>query len=73
MSDADFEQRLMDKLRGYKVNADGTHSTVGKFDKVAVAYKMASRLRNSHAVDFEHIAADDYAKYLIDAITHVCG
>ena len=73
VSDADFEQRLMDKLRGYKVNADGTHSTVGKFDKVAVAYKMASRLRNSHAIDFEHIAADDYAKYLVDAITHVCG
>lgn len=73
VSDADFEQRLMDMLRGYKVNADGTHSTVGKFDKVAVAYKMASRLRNSHAIDFEHIAADDYAKYLVDAITHVCG
>ena len=73
VSDADFEQRLMDKLRGYKVNADGTHSTVGEFDKVAVAYKMASRLRNGHAIDFEHIAADDYAKYLVDAITHVCG
>lgn len=73
VSDADFEQRLMDMLRGYKVNVDGTHSTVGKFDKVAVAYKMASRLRNSPAVDFEHIAADDFVKYLVDAITHVCG
>lgn len=73
IADADFEQKLMNKLRGYKMKADNTHESVDKFDKVAVAYKMATKIKNAPPVDFEHIAADDYAKYLVDAINHVCG
>lgn len=73
VSDDIFEQRLMDKLRGYKVKPDGGHKPVDKFDKVQVAYKMAQKLNSELAIDFDHIGADDYAKYLIDAIIHVCG
>lgn len=73
VSDDIFEQRLMDKLRGYKVKPDGEHESVDKFDKVQVAYKMAQKLNGELAIDFNHIGADDYAKYLIDAIIHVCG
>lgn len=73
IADADFEQKLMNKLRGYNVNANGGHDTVGKFDKVEVAYKMAQKLKDAPAIDFGNIAADDYSKYLIDAINHVCN
>ena len=73
VSDDVFEQKLMDKLRGYKVKPDGGHESVGKFEKVQVAYKMAQKLNGELAIDFDHIAADDYAKYLIDAIIHVCS
>ena len=73
IEDADFEQMLMNKLRGYKVKADNTHEGVGKFNKVAVAYKMATIIKNAPAIDFEHIAVDDYAQYLVDAINHVCS
>lgn len=72
-SDADFEQRLMNKLRGYKVKADSTHESVTKFDKVAVAYKMATAIKKAPAIDLAHIGNDDFAKYLVDAINHVCG
>lgn len=71
--EADFEQQLMNKLRGFKVNADGTHESVAKFDKVAVAYKMAMTLKQTATIDFAHIRDDDYAKYLVDAINHVCS
>ena len=73
VSDDVFEQKLMGKLRGYKVKPDGGHESVGKFEKVQVAYKMAQKLNGELAIDFDHIAADDYAKYLIDAIIHVCS
>lgn len=73
IADGVFEQNLMNKLRGYKVNADNTHESVGKFDKVEVAYKMATKIKNAPSIDFEHIAVDDYAKYLVDAINHVCS
>ena len=63
----------MNKLRGYNVNANGGHDSVAKFDKVEVAYKMAQKLKNAPVIDFGNIAADDYAKYLIDAINHVCN
>lgn len=71
--EADFEQQLMNKLRGFKVNADGTHESVAIFDKVAVAYKMAMTLKQTATIDFAHIRDDDYAKYLVDAINHVCS
>lgn len=73
VNDVIFEQRLVDKLRGYKVKPEGEHETVGKFDKVQVAYKMAQKLNSELAIDFDHIGTDDYAKYLIDAIIHVCS
>lgn len=73
VDDVEFEQRLMDKLRGFKVNDDGSHGKVGKFDKVAVAYKMAVKIKNGPAIDFGHIDTDDYANYLVDAIKHVCS
>lgn len=73
IADADFEQKLMNKLRGYKVKVDNTYESVSKFDKVAVAYKMATKIKNAPAIGFEHIAVDDYAKYLVDAINHVCS
>ncbi len=73
IEDAAFEQKLMDKLRGYKVKADGSHEAVGKLDKVAIAYKMATKLGMAPAINFENISADDSAKYLIDAINHVCS
>jgi putative ATP-dependent endonuclease of OLD family len=73
VDDAVFEQKLMDKLRGFKVNANGTHESVAKFDKVEVAYQMAIKLKNAPAIDFERVAADDFSKYLVDAINHVCS
>lgn len=73
IAEVDFEQKLMNKLRGYRVMADNTHESVSKLNKVEVAYKMATIIKNAPAIDFEHIAADDYAKYLVDAINHVCS
>jgi len=68
-----FEQRLMDKLRGYKVNAEGKHESVGKFDKVKVAYAFINKIDEDARIDYAHISDDDCAKYLIDAIIHVCS
>ena len=73
IANAEFEKKLMNNLRGFKVNADNTHETVGKFHKVEVAYNMATKVKNALAIDFDHLAADDYAKYLVDAINHVCS
>lgn len=73
IEDADFEQNLINKLRGFKINEDGTHEAVGKFEKVEVAYKMATKLKELQANDIEQMDNDDYAKYLIDAINHACS
>lgn len=73
IADIEFEKNLANKLRGFKVTDEGEHEPVAKLDKVQVAYKMAQKLNSSPAIDFEHIAADDYAKYLVDAINHVCS
>lgn len=73
IEDADFEQNLINKLRGFKIKEDGTHEAVGKFEKVEVAYKMATKLKELQAVDIERMDNDDYAKYLVDAINHACS
>lgn len=73
IENADFEQNLINKLRGFKIKEDGTHEAVGKFEKVEVAYKMATKLKELQAVDIERMDNDDYAKYLVDAINHACS
>ena len=73
VEDALFEQALMDKLRGYRIKADGKRESVAALNKVNVAYKLATELKNIPDIDVESIGDEDYAKYLVDAINHVCS
>lgn len=67
----DFKAELINKLRKYKINEEGKHETVTQLDKVAVAYQFAKLVKKA-TIDYEHFD-DDSAKYLIDAINHVCS
>ena len=66
-----FKEELINKLRKYKIGADGKHEEVTQLDKVEVAYHFAQLLETA-AIDFTHIEGDT-AKYLMDAINHVCS
>ena len=67
----DFRDALIDKLRKYKINEEGKHESVTQLDKVAVAYQFAKLVKTA-IIDYEHFDGDS-AKYLIDAINHVCS
>ena len=68
---AKFKEGLTNKLRKYKIGADGKHEEVTQLDKVEVAYHFAQLLETA-AIDLTHVEGDT-AKYLMDAITHVCS
>ena len=68
---AKFKEGLTNKLRKYKIGADGKHEEVTQLDKVEVAYHFAQLLETA-VIDLTHVEGDT-AKYLIDAITHVCS
>lgn len=67
----DFKAELTNKLRKYKINEEGKHVSVTQLDKVAVAYQFAKFVKEAE-IDYEHLNGDS-AKYLIDAINHVCS
>lgn len=67
----DFKAELTNKLRKYKINEEGKHESVTQLDKVAVAYQFAKLVKEAE-IDYEHLNGDS-AKYLIDAINHVCS
>ena len=68
---AKFKEGLTNKLRKYKIGADGKHEEVTQLDKVEVAYHFAQLLETA-VIDLTHVEGDT-AKYLMDAITHVCS
>lgn len=66
----EFKARLIDKLRKYEIDIEGKHREVTPLDKVAVAYQFAKLVKNA-MIDYENFD-DDSAKYLVEAINHVC-
>lgn len=67
----DFKAELTDKLRKYKLDDGGKHVAVSPLDKVAVAYQFAKLVKDA-SIDYEQFDGDS-AKYLVDAIKHVCS
>lgn len=66
----EFKAELINKLRKYKVVASGKHEHVTPLDKVEVAYRL-SQLIEEATLDLGSMEGDA-AKYLVDAINHVC-
>lgn len=66
-----FKAELTNKLRKYKIDIDGKHVATTPLEKVEVAYQFASLIRKA-TIDYDHFD-DDSAKYLVDAINHVCS
>lgn len=67
----DFKAELTNKLRKYKIDGDGKHVSTTELDKVEVAYQFAKLVKEA-GIDYEHFDGDS-AKYLVDAINHVCS
>lgn len=67
----DFKAALIDKLRKYKINGEGKHVAATHLDKVEVAYQFAKLVKGA-VIDYDHFDGDS-AKYLVDAINHVCS
>ncbi len=67
----DFKAALIDKLRKYKINGEGKHVAATQLDKVEVAYQFAKLVKGA-VIDYDHFDGDS-AKYLVDAINHVCS
>lgn len=67
-----FKNELTNRLRKYKLGADGKHISVDSIDKVEVAYHLAQLIEKDEHLAFGDMAGDT-AKYLVDAINHVCG
>ncbi len=67
----DFKAELTNKLRKYKIDGDGKHVSTTELDKVEVAYQFAKLVKEVE-IDYEHFDGDS-AKYLVDAINHVCS
>ena len=67
----DFKAELINKLRKYKIDGDGKHVSTTQLDKVEVAYQFAKLVKEA-VIDYEHFDGDS-AKYLLDAINHVCS
>lgn len=66
----EFKIELTNKLRKYKIAADGKRKETTQLDKVSVAYQFAKLVKESE-IDYERLEGDS-AKYLLDAINHVC-
>lgn len=67
----DFKVELTNKLRKYKIDANGKHVSTTQLDKVEVAYQFAKLVKGAE-IDYENFDGDS-AKYLVDAIKHVCS
>ena len=67
----DFKAELTNRLRKYKIDEDGKHVAATQLDKVEVAYQFAKLLKGA-VIDYENFDGDS-AKYLVDAINHVCS
>ncbi len=67
----DFKAELINKLRKYKIDGDGKHVSTTQLDKVEVAYQFAKLVKGA-VIDYEQFDGDS-AKYLVDAINHVCS
>lgn len=67
----DFKTELTNKLRKYKIDGEGKHVSTTELDKVEVAYQFAKLVKEA-VIDYEHFDGDA-AKYLVDAINHVCS
>ena len=67
----DFKAELTDKLRKYKIDGEGKHVAATQLDKVEVAYQFAKLVKEA-VIDYDHFDGDP-AKYLVDAINHVCS
>lgn len=67
----DFKAELTNKLRKYKIDGNGKHVVTTQLDKVEVAYQFAKLVKEA-IIDYEHFDGDS-AKYLVDAINHVCS
>lgn len=70
-NEENFKNELINRLRKYKIGADGKHITVDSIDKVSVAYHLA-QLIDSTDIDMSNMEGDT-AGYLVDAINHACS
>ena len=67
----DFKAELTNRLRKYEIDGEGKRVPAKQLDKVEVAYQFAKLLRGA-VIDYENFDGDS-AKYLVDAINHVCS
>ena len=65
-----FKAELINKLRKYKITQEGKHEPVKPLDKVEVAYHLVQLIENA-SINLSNMDGDT-AKYLVDAINHVC-
>lgn len=70
-NEGNFKNELINRLRKYKIGADGKHIKVDSIDKVSVAYHLAQLIEKAD-IDLSNMEGDT-AKYLVDAINHVCS
>ena len=70
-NEEEFKKELINRLRKYKIGADGKPIKVDSIDKVEVAYHLVQLIDNAD-IDFINMEGDT-AKYLVDAINHVCS
>lgn len=66
----EFNAELTNKLRKYRIGDDGRRIEVTPLNKVEVAYQFSKLLKDA-MIDYSHFEGDS-AKYLVDAINHVC-
>lgn len=69
--DDSFEKTLIERLRKYKLDEDGKKHKVDSIDKVAVAYKLASLIRENNEIEW-NVDDPEGIKYLVNAIKHAC-
>lgn len=67
----DFKTELTNRLRKYKIDGEGKRVAATQLEKVEVAYQFAKLLKGA-VIDYENFNGDS-AKYLVDAINHVCS
>ena len=70
-NEENFKNELINRLRKYKIDEDGKHIKQDPIDKVEVAYNLAQLIDNTD-IDLSNMDGDT-AKYLVDAIIHVCS
>ncbi len=70
-NEENFKNELINRLRKYKIGPGGKHIKIDSIDKVEVAYHLA-QLIDKADIDLSNMDGDT-AKYLVDAIIHVCS